>query len=112
MDNNITGWFTTEDGVHVPIRDGQSKAEAIKERFPKNQPLNKKDAFFDRIQKQTGVDLKQYQETGHGLDKKRKYVSIHLEDATPVERQKVLDFIVKKGIRHEDNGGYGHAFYV
>lgn len=26
MKNDITGWFTTEDGVHVPIRGGLGSA--------------------------------------------------------------------------------------
>ena len=25
--NNITGWFTTEDGVHVPIHGNESKVQ-------------------------------------------------------------------------------------
>jgi len=33
MYNDIVGWFTTEDGVHVPIRQGQSKTQAIKSHF-------------------------------------------------------------------------------
>ena len=27
----ITDWFSTEDGVHIPIHDGQSKEEALKQ---------------------------------------------------------------------------------
>ena len=32
-DDKIKYWFTTEKGVHVPVREGQSKEEALKERF-------------------------------------------------------------------------------
>lgn len=34
--NNIVGWFTTEDGVHVPIKQGQSKVQAMNEHFKNN----------------------------------------------------------------------------
>ena len=33
MNNEIIGWFTTEDGIHVPIKKGQSKKEAIDSHF-------------------------------------------------------------------------------
>ena len=29
-DDNIKGWFTTETGKHIPIREGESKADALK----------------------------------------------------------------------------------
>lgn len=32
-DDKIKYWFTTEKGVRVPVREGQSKEEALKERF-------------------------------------------------------------------------------
>ena len=32
-DDKIKYWFTTEKGVHVPVKEGQSKEEALKERF-------------------------------------------------------------------------------
>ena len=112
MNNDITGWFTTEDGVHVPIRGGQTKKQAIEQKFGSSKSGSKKEQFFGRIQEQTGVDLRPYQETRYGMDKKRGYVSIHLEDATPEERQRVLSFVAKKHIRHEQGGGFGDTFYL
>lgn len=111
MDEQIVGWFTTETGSHVPIMKNQSKKDAIEKHFS-GKNLNKKDSFFSTIEHQTGVDLRKYQETGYGLDKKRGYVSIHLEDANPVDVQKVIDYVTKKGIRHESGGGFGETFYL
>jgi hypothetical protein len=122
MNSDITGWFTTEEGNHVPIHGNQTKKQAIEQHFgnaeqkassnsiPKSG--SKKEQFFGRIQEQTGVDLRKYQETGYGLDRKRGYVSIHLEDATPQERQRVLEFVAKKNIRYEQGGGLGDTFYL
>ena len=31
MQDNITGWFTTDEGNHVPIHGGQSKVQAMKQ---------------------------------------------------------------------------------
>lgn len=31
MQDNITGWFTTDEGNHIPIRNGQSKVQAMKD---------------------------------------------------------------------------------
>lgn len=123
MNSEITGWFTTEDGIHVPIHGGQSKKEAIEQKFGSSKPskneqksapkrISKKDEFFNRIQTQTGVDLRKYQETGFGLDRKRGYVSIHLNEASPEERQRVLNFVAKRNIRYEQGGGLGDTFYL
>ena len=35
----ITGWFSTEDGVHIPIHDGQSKEEALKQFSSEHQQI-------------------------------------------------------------------------
>lgn len=31
MQDNITGWFTTDEGNHIPIHGGQSKVQAMKQ---------------------------------------------------------------------------------
>lgn len=36
MNDNIVGWFSTEDGTHIPIKNGQSKKQAIEEKFNSN----------------------------------------------------------------------------
>lgn len=33
MNDNIVGWFSTEDGTHIPLRNGQTKKQAIEEKF-------------------------------------------------------------------------------
>ena len=40
--DNITGWFTTEDGVHVPIHGNENKVQAMKRHFGKNTPVEAK----------------------------------------------------------------------
>lgn len=34
--NIITGWFTTEDGIHVPIYNNETKAQALDRKFGSN----------------------------------------------------------------------------
>ena len=73
---------------------------------------SKKDVFFDEIQKQTNVDLRKYQETGYGLDKKRDYVTVRIQDMDEREKNRVMDYVTKKGIRTESGGGFGQNFWV
>ena len=41
MNNDIVGWFSTENGTHIPIKKGQSKKEAIVETFNNRDDLIK-----------------------------------------------------------------------
>ena len=53
-------WFTTENGVHVPLKQGQTKAEAIKEKFGEEE--QKKDAvkrLVDTLRKVKNLKMKE-----------------------------------------------------
>ena len=52
-DDKIKYWFTTEKGVHVPVKEGQSKEEALKERFsePKFEKVGLLDGMGEHSEK-------------------------------------------------------------
>ena len=45
-------WFTTDTGAHIPLKKGQSKADAIKEHFGDEDEKNKKEtnSFKKKLQ--------------------------------------------------------------
>ncbi len=65
-DDKIKYWFTTEKGVHVPVREGQSKEEALKERFsePKFEKVGLLDGMgeHDELPEERGVAPKKKEE--------------------------------------------------
>ena len=68
-DDKIKYWFTTEKGVHVPVREGQSKEEALKERFsePKFEKVGLLDGMgeHDELPEERGVAPKKtHKESG------------------------------------------------
>lgn len=58
MNNDIVGWFSTENGTHIPIKKGQTKNEAIKEKFNNADDLRKNGYLVtsDNIAKTSLVD--------------------------------------------------------
>lgn len=115
MNENITGWFTTEDGVHIPIKAGKSKIESMNEFFESRTNISnkkiggKKGEFIERIKHQTNVDLLNVLE--ERTSGSRKYLGVHLENLPKNEENRVRDFLHKKDIQIGDNGGYGQAIY-
>ena len=69
-DDKIKYWFTTEKGVHVPVREGQSKEEALKERFsePKFEKVGLLDGMgeHDELPKERGRSPKKKEEQFFG----------------------------------------------
>ena len=45
----ITGWFSTEDGVHIPIHDGQSKEDALKQFTSEHQQIGNPEKELEDI---------------------------------------------------------------
>ena len=69
-DDKIKYWFTTEKGVHVPVREGQSKEEALKERFsePKFEKVGLLDGMgeHDELPEERGRSQKKKEEQFFG----------------------------------------------
>ena len=69
-DDKIKYWFTTEKGVHVPVREGQSKEEALKERFsePKFEKVGLLDGMgeHDELPEERGFAPKKKEEQFFG----------------------------------------------
>lgn len=113
MNSDITGWFTTEDGVHVPIHGTQSKMQAMNQfaEQSENKPKisRSKSDFIDEIRHQTNVNL------GDVLEKKnlnkRDYIGVHLENLDKNSENNVRTYLAKRGFNIEDNGGYGQVIY-
>lgn len=77
-------WFTTDTGSHVPLKKGQSKAEAIKEHFGDGRSSGKK--RLDELNKKYGTNKGYLIQSDRPLDKKKDGVIKEYEDfgkATP-----------------------------
>lgn len=62
-DEEIVGWFTTENGVHIPLKKGQTKEEALAQKFddgPENDEENEKYFFRKSISFQDNYDKTAY----------------------------------------------------
>lgn len=111
MDNDITGWFTTENGQHVPIHGGESKIQAMEKFAEKKVKVSpKKQAVIDRFKEQLNIDIEPYLEPREAS--KRSYIGVHLEDMNINEQNSIKSYASKHGIQIHDNGGLGHAIWL
>lgn len=77
MNDNIVGWFSTEDGTHIPIKNGQSKKQAIEERFNSNYDSKTDESSSSDVDKYASISLKNakfdqaeieaYRKAGYGI---------------------------------------------
>ena len=109
---NITGWFTTENGQHVPIRGNQTKSQAIAEFVEKHgQTISpRKKAVIDKFKEQINVDIEPYLESS--VANKRSYLGFHLDKMPTSEQMAIKSYASKHGIQIHDNGGLGHAIWL
>lgn len=125
MNNDITGWFTTEDGVHVPIHGGESKVQAMNRQFNKDEvtlttsvntqsstptKLNNRQNIIDYVQKQVGVDLTKSE---YKSNKPRTYMGVDFREMPQRDKLRVLNALHSYGhnVQVLDNGGLGSAIY-
>lgn len=82
--------------------------ENMKENNKNNSLTNKKD-MISYIKKQTNIDISNYIE--EKTSKSRTYLGVHLEKM-PINQKNTIKYLMaQKGVRIEDNGGYGNAIY-
>ena len=75
-----------------------------------NTILDNKDRIIDFVKHQTKIDLSKYIE--EKTVRSRTYLGVHLEKLGINQRNEVMQLLkYKKGLRVEDNGGYGFAIY-
>lgn len=75
-----------------------------------NTILDNKDRIIDFVKHQTKIDLSKYIE--EKTVRSRTYLGVHLEKMSINDRNTVMQLLkYKKGLRVEDNGGYGFAIY-
>lgn len=65
--------------------------------------------MLDYFKHQANIDLTNALEPR--AKNSRTYLGFHLDELTKVEQSRLLNLIYKKGLRLEDNGGYGVAVY-
>ncbi len=64
---------------------------------------------LDSIKEQTNIDVSNYVE--EKTSKSRTYLGVHLEKMPINQRNTIKRLMAQKGVRIEDNGGYGNAIY-
>lgn len=126
MNNDITGWFTTEDGVHVPIRGGESKVQAMNRQFNSgdssvkssvNQSssstptkLSNRQNVIDYVKKQVNVDLSKAE---YKSNHPRSWMGVDFGQLSKADQLRVQNALHQYGhnVRIESNGGLGSAIY-
>ena len=100
-DDKIKYWFTTKKGVHVPVREGQSKEEALKERFsePKFEKVGLLDGMGEHDEppeergiapKKNFIDLQIFAHNSKNIDKNQLKKSIRsLEKQIKIHEEKI-----------------------
>jgi len=82
--------------------------EGMKENVSKSRLTNKKD-MIAYIKEQTNIDVSKYVE--ESTSKSRTYLGVHLEKMPINQKNTIRMLMAQKGVRIEDNGGYGNAIY-
>lgn len=115
MNNDIIGWFTTDNGNHIPIKKGQTKVQAMNEHFNKNNstnvPLNgdklkNKNSLVNYAREIHNIDL-----SNASTEKQfapRKGLNIDSRKLTQNELNTIKLAMIKKGMRMESNGLYDY----
>ena len=111
-DDKIKYWFTTEKGVHVPVREGQSKEEALKERFsePKFEKVGLLDGMgeHDELPEERGVapkknfiDLQIFAHNSKNMGENQLKKSIRsLEKQIKIHEEKIKRDPTSKSVKH------------
>ena len=109
-DDKIKYWFTTEKGVHVPVKEGQSKEEALKERFsePKFEKVGLLDGMgeHDELPEERGVAPKKV----HKESEERRYKGV-MQRVRSFEGKGEGTYDYDTGKRVELSDGYMVTFH-
>lgn len=90
--------------------DSKWENEALNRIDKSNTILDSKENIIGFVKHQLKLDLSKYIEENAGHS--RKYLGVHLEKLSINDRNAVMQLLkYKKGLRVEDNGGYGFAIY-
>lgn len=93
---------TTKEEAYAIMREG------MKENNKNSRLTNRKD-MISYIKEQTNIDISNYVE--EKTSKSRTYLGVHLEKMPINQRNTIRTLMAQKGVRIEDNGGYGNAIY-
>lgn len=93
---------TTKEEAYAIMR------ENMKENNKNSRLTNKKD-MISYIKEQTNIDISNYVE--EKTSRSRTYWGVHLERMPINQKNTIKNLIAQKGVRIEDNGGYGNAIY-
>ena len=111
-DDKIKYWFTTEKGVHVPVREGQSKEEALKERFsePKFEKVGLLDGMGEHDEppeergvtpKKNFIDLQIFAHNSKNMGENQLKKSIRsLEEQIKIHEEKIKRDPTSKSVNH------------
>ena len=71
---DVKGWFSTKTGKHIPIADGQSKADAIKDYFAKeNKKSEEKKSIASKNDEKKDADIDRNAEEARKLNEEKAY---------------------------------------
>lgn len=91
-------WFSTEKGAHIYVEEGQSKEEALKQRFgdkkDKNQDTKKEEIGFEEapkeLQKQDSKEYKSLEKQRDGLQSQIQGLKKRLEQAKTKDAKEAI----------------------
>jgi hypothetical protein len=114
MQDNITGWFTTDEGNHIPIHGGQSKIQAMKQFRESHDStpskLNNRQSVVDFVKKQVNVDLSKAE---YKSNHPRSWMGVDFSKLSQGDKLRVQNALHQYGhnVQVVDNGGLGSAIY-
>lgn len=120
MQDNITGWFTTDEGNHIPIHGGQSKVQAMKQFRDSHEntskssasptKLNNRQSVVDYVKKQVNVDLSKAE---YKSNHPRSWMGVNFSQLSKADQLRVQNALHQYGhnVRIESNGGLGEAIW-
>ena len=120
--NDIAYWFTTEDGVHVPVKRNETKVQAMNRVFNEDnnqssmsskimekETLHNRESLVNYVKHQTNIDLNNYatEKQSHP----RRYLNIDTKQMNPNDFREIQGILSKYGhnMKLESNGVTDYA---
>lgn len=116
MYNDIDYWFTTDTGVHVPVRHNETKEAAIQRTFNENniqskptEKITNRKQLTSYVKEQINMDLESM--ATERQSHPRSYLNIDTRNLTPSEFNQLKNVLKDYGhdLRIESNGVHDYA---
>lgn len=111
MNDNIKYWFSTENGTHIPVKEGETKEEAINKRFnniSSNKITNRKE-LTNYVKEQINLDIESL--ATEKQTHPRSYLNIDTRNLSPSQIIQLKNVLKNYGhnLTMESNGVYDYA---